>query len=936
MSSPVLWGPNYSNDLQSGIGFSNGAGPSIQTGTVNPSAVATAGVEGSLYLNSSSGITYQKQDNGSSTNWSPLAITTGTFTQGSVIFAGSGGVLSQDNTNFFWDEANLRLSLGGHLHTAALGISSTGGTQVGIDLTSTSANTALQVSNQGAQFVAQFINSTNSATQGAAFGGAFSRGTTSARTQSLAGDQLMTFTGQGYTGTQFGPGYSGAIAVIATENTTASANGGELVFASTPNGTLVPSPGLILGQNQLIQLPAYTTAGVLVNDTSGNVTATAVLPVSKGGTGDITLTAYAVLTGGITPTGALQQVSGLGTAGQILTSNGAGALPTWQALGGGGPYSPTVQRFTSGSGTYTTPANVQYIKVRMVGGGGGGSGSGSSTPATPPTDGGTTTFGSSLLTANGGSHGASFSAGGSGGNVVVNSPAISIITASGGSGGGYSANATSSASLPGGSGGGSYFSSVGTGGGQDAGNNAPANSGAGGAGAGSGSTSGSDGGAGGGAGGYVEAIISSPSSTYSYSVGSGGSGGSAGTSGYVGGNGGSGVIEVEEYYSPVAAATSGGGAYTPSVQKFLSGSGTYTTPAGVTYIEVEMVGGGGGAGGFGTASPGAGGSGGNTTFGTSLLVTNGGSGGSAAVFSGITPGGAGGTASLGTGPIGIALTGASGQGGNANGASNAAPNGAMGGSSPFGGAGPGASFNVTGVAAVPNTGSGGGSAGPGGVASTSAGGGGGAGGYVKAIITSPSSTYSYAVGAGGTAGTAGTGGNPGGAGGSGVIIVTEHYANGAVGTATNVTGVVAVANGGTGLNAYVNARYYSSTSSISGSFGVVVYATKDFDNGTGSPNYNTSTGVYTIPVSGVYQINAGLIVNGTSISNPTLAIFKNGSEKTEGNSLSPSGTAGAVAVNDIISCSAGDTISIEAECNGSGLSIGSSNVRNWFSIAKIG
>lgn len=34
------------------------------------------------------------------------------FTQGSVIFAGASGVLSQDNANFFWDATNHRLSLG--------------------------------------------------------------------------------------------------------------------------------------------------------------------------------------------------------------------------------------------------------------------------------------------------------------------------------------------------------------------------------------------------------------------------------------------------------------------------------------------------------------------------------------------------------------------------------------------------------------------------------------------------------------------------------------------------------------------------------------------------------------------------------------------------------------------------------------------------------
>jgi hypothetical protein len=64
-----------------------------------------------------------------------------------------------------------------------------------------------------------------------------------------------------------------------------------------------------------------------------NVTGT--LPVANGGTGATTQTAYAVLCGGTTSTGAYQSIASVGTAGQILTSNGAGALPTFQAAGGG-------------------------------------------------------------------------------------------------------------------------------------------------------------------------------------------------------------------------------------------------------------------------------------------------------------------------------------------------------------------------------------------------------------------------------------------------------------------------------------------------------------------------------------------------------------------------------------------------------------------------
>lgn len=57
------------------------------------------------------------------------------------------------------------------------------------------------------------------------------------------------------------------------------------------------------------------------------------ITVAQGGTGDSSVTAYAVLCGGTTTTGVVQSVSGVGSSGQILTSNGASALPTWQAAG---------------------------------------------------------------------------------------------------------------------------------------------------------------------------------------------------------------------------------------------------------------------------------------------------------------------------------------------------------------------------------------------------------------------------------------------------------------------------------------------------------------------------------------------------------------------------------------------------------------------------
>lgn len=56
--------------------------------------------------------------------------------------------------------------------------------------------------------------------------------------------------------------------------------------------------------------------------------------VAGGGTGATSFTAYTPVCGGTTTTGTLQSVASLGTSGQILTSNGAGALPTFQANSG--------------------------------------------------------------------------------------------------------------------------------------------------------------------------------------------------------------------------------------------------------------------------------------------------------------------------------------------------------------------------------------------------------------------------------------------------------------------------------------------------------------------------------------------------------------------------------------------------------------------------
>lgn len=198
----------------------------------------------------------------------------------------------------------------------------------------------------------------------------------------------------------------------------------------------------------------------------------------------------------------------------------------------------------NGSGTYTTPANVLWIRIRMVGGGAGGSGSGTASNGAGGagvatcwnTTGAACT--SPVLSAGGAATatwGSNPSAGGtaSGGN-VANFP---------GQNGSGSTNAAG-AVPPNGSnslfGGGGAGTLIGTGG------SALADSGSGGSGGGNAVVNGGPNA--GGAGAYVEHIIGSPAATYTFSVGTGGAGGTAGTSGAAGGSGAAGQIIVEEHY----------------------------------------------------------------------------------------------------------------------------------------------------------------------------------------------------------------------------------------------------------------------------------------------------------------------------------------------------------------------------------------------------
>ena len=112
------------------------------------------------------------------------------------------------------------------------------------------------------------------------------------------------------------------------------------------------------------------STGLTFNGLGTTETVSGTLAVKNGGTGDSSLTAYAVLCGGTTSTNPVQSVASLGTSGQVLTSNGAGALPTFQPAGGGGSGALTlIQTQTAAAQTtlnFTTGISSTYTNYRLA------------------------------------------------------------------------------------------------------------------------------------------------------------------------------------------------------------------------------------------------------------------------------------------------------------------------------------------------------------------------------------------------------------------------------------------------------------------------------------------------------------------------------------------------------------------------------------------
>jgi len=115
----------------------------------------------------------------------------------------------------------------------------------------------------------------------------------------------------------------------------ASAGGSDTQVQYNSGGNLAGSANMTFDGTKLtvgnILDSGLTASKPVFTDASKNLVSTGTLGVDQGGTGLSTTTAYSVVFTGTTSTGNFQASAGPGTATYVLTSNGAGALPTFQA-----------------------------------------------------------------------------------------------------------------------------------------------------------------------------------------------------------------------------------------------------------------------------------------------------------------------------------------------------------------------------------------------------------------------------------------------------------------------------------------------------------------------------------------------------------------------------------------------------------------------------
>ena len=135
----------------------------------------------------------------------------------------------------------------------------------------------------------------------------------------------------------------------------------------------------------------------------------------------------------------------------------------------------------------------------------------------------------------------------------------------------------------------------------------------------------------------------------------------------------------------------------------------------------------------------------------------------------------------------------------------------------------------------------------------------------------------------------------------------------------------------------VAATVGTGTGTLSGSDNVVKFTATVFDSHAG---YSSSTGLYTVPVTGYYEVTSNLDLQITSASGKYLniSIYKNGTSVYSRELSQPGATTNLTTnVNSVILCNAGDTLGIYSNTSGAAATFtsGTAPYYNFMSIKRL-
>lgn len=212
---------------------------------------------------------------------------TGTaFTQGSIVFAGVGGVYSQNNTNLFWDNTNNK-----HI------ITNTGSSTYAAPQAGTLIHIVSSGTNNGRLSLDTY---TAANTFGAIFQGRKARGTNLLPTAALADDTLALIGGDGYGTTGFHGSSIGAFLVKAEANLTDASAPTYLAFFTTATGSTTSAERWRISQ-----------AGNLSNSGTSSANSYLLLKAGSASTAPIQLTTGTLTNGANRKSGQIQYNSGV-------------------------------------------------------------------------------------------------------------------------------------------------------------------------------------------------------------------------------------------------------------------------------------------------------------------------------------------------------------------------------------------------------------------------------------------------------------------------------------------------------------------------------------------------------------------------------------------------------------------------------------------------